>query len=75
MLEEYLPKSIVNNPVFCGIVSKGIHKLSEVDCLEFFSVMQSFIMMILRQWEKKRRGEAEEKKIAASLSSIVAKVK
>lgn len=52
MLEAYLPKLMVNNPVFCGIVSKGIHELSEVDCLEFFPVMQSFIMMILRQWEK-----------------------
>lgn len=52
MLEEYLPKSLANNSVFYGIISKGIHELSEEDCLEFFPVMQSFIMMILRQWEK-----------------------
>ena len=75
MLEEYLPKALVNNPVFYGIISKGIHELSEEDCLEFFPVMQSFIMMILRQWEKIRRDEEEEKKLAASLSSIATKVK
>lgn len=75
MLVDYLPKSLVNNPVFYGIVSKGIHELSEEDCLEFFPVMQSFIMMILRQWEKIRRDEEEEKKLSASLSSIAAKVK
>lgn len=75
MLAEYLPKSLVNNPVFYGIISKGIHELSEEDCLEFFPVMQSFIMMILRQWEKIRKDEEEEKKLAASLSSIAAKVK
>ena len=75
MIAQYLPKSLVNNPVFYGIISKGIHELSEEDCLEFFPVMQSFIMMILRQWEKIRRDEEEEKKLAISLSNIAAKVK
>ena len=75
MLAEYLPKSLENNPVFYGIISKGIHELSEEDCIEFFPVMQSFIMMILRQWEKIRRDEEEKKKLAASLSHIAAKVK
>lgn len=74
-LAEYLPKSLVNNPVFYGIISKGIHELSEEECLEFFPVMQSFIMMILRQWEKIRKDEEEEKKLAASLSKIATKVK
>ena len=75
MLADYLPKSLVNSPVFYGIVSKGIHELSEDECLEYFPVMQSFIMMILRQWEKIRRDEEEEKKLAASLSVIASKVK
>lgn len=74
-LAEYLPKSLVNNPVFYGIISKGIHELSEEECLEFFPVMQSFIMMIIRQWEKIRKDEEEENKLTASLSNIAAKVK
>lgn len=75
LLAEYLPKSLVNNPVFYGIISKGIHELSEKECLEFFPVMQSFIMMVLRQWEKIRRDEEEEKKLVASLSNIATKLK
>lgn len=56
--------------IFYGIVSKGIHELSEEDCIEYFPVMQSFIMMILGQWEKKRMDEEEEREIAISLSNI-----
>lgn len=75
MLVDYLPKALVNNPVFYGIISKGIHELSETDCLEYFPVMRSFIMMILRQWEKMRKDEEEEKQLAVSLGKIAAKIK
>lgn len=50
-------------------------EITEEDCIEYFPVMQSFIMMILRQWEKMRRDEEEEKKIAVSLSNIGTKIK
>ena len=75
LLADYLPKSLVKNTIFYGIISKGIHELSEDDCLKYFPVMQSFILMIFRQWEKMRRDEEEEKKLAVSLSNIAAKVK
>lgn len=74
MLSGYLPKSLVNNPVFYGIISKGIHELNEKECLEYFPVLQGFIMIVLRQWEKIRRDEEEEKKLAASLSVIASKI-
>lgn len=75
MLADYLPKALVNNTKFYGIVSKGIHELSEDECLEYFPVLQGFIMMILRQWEKMRRDEEEEKMLEASLNAIVSIVK
>lgn len=75
MLSDYLPKSLVHNEAFYGIVSKGIHELSEEDCIEYFPVMKSFIMMILRQWEKMRKDEEEERTLSAALGSIAAKVK
>lgn len=52
ILADYLPKLLVDNKVFYGIISKGIHELCEEECLDYFPVMQSFILMILRQWEK-----------------------
>ena len=75
MLSDYLPKSLVHNEAFYGIVSKGIHELSEEECIEYFPVMKSFIMMILRQWEKMRKDEEEEKQLSVALGSIVAKIK
>lgn len=75
MLGEYLPKLLVNNTAFYGIVSKGIHELTEEECLLYFPVMQRFIIMILRQWEKIRRDKEEEKILEDSLKNIVSKVK
>ncbi len=75
MLKDYLPKTFVNNTVFYGIISKGIHELSEDECIEFYPVMQAFIIMVFRQLEKIRRDEEDEKNMAVSLSKIAAKVK
>lgn len=75
MLSDYLPQTLVQNAVFYGIVSKGIHELSEDECIEYFPVMKSFIMMILRQWEKIRKDEDDERKLSAALGSIATKVK
>ena len=74
MLSGYLPKSLSNNTVFYGIVSKGIHELGEEECLEYFPIMQSFIMMVLRQWEKIRKDKEEETVLTASLNKIATKV-
>lgn len=75
MLSGYLPKSLSSNKVFYGIVSKGIHELSEEECLEYFPVMHSFILMVLRQWEKIRKDKEEEAALEASLNRIATKVK
>ena len=75
MLKDYLPKAFVNNTVFYGIISKGIHELSEDECIEFYPVMQAFIIMVFRQLEKIRRDEEDEKNMAVSLGKIAAKVK
>ena len=74
MLSDYLPKSLIGNTVFYGIISKGIHELTEEECLEYFPVMRGFIWLILRQWEQMRRDEEEEKSIQASLSKISGKI-
>ena len=75
MLSEYLPKVLTNNKVSYGIISKGIHELNEKECIDYFPIMQSLIIMILRQWEKMRRDEEEEKKISAKLSQIATEIK
>ena len=75
MLADYLPELLVKNAAFYGIVSKGIHELSEDDCMNYFPVMKSFIMMILRHREEKRRNEEEKRKLTAALSNIATEIK
>ncbi len=75
MLADYLPKSLVDNKAFYGIVSKGIHEMSEDDCLLYFPVMKDFIIKILRQWETIRKDEEDDKRINTALNKIVSNIK
>lgn len=75
LLANYLPKILVDNPVFYGIISKGIHELSEEDCIAYFPVMKNFILMTLEQWEKMRREAEREKEIKTELDKIAGTIK
>ena len=75
LLSDYLPKILVETPEFYGIVSKGIHELSENECIEYFPVMKKAILMILNEWEQKRKAAEEEADVKAELSKIASKKK
>ena len=75
MLKDYLPKMLVDNPVFYSIVSKGIHELSEEECTVFFPVLQEAIFMILRQWEQLRQEKEAKARLEASMSKIASTIK
>jgi len=74
LLKNYLPKIINDNCVFYGIVSKGIHELSEDECISYFPVLKEAIIMILRQWAQKKQEQEDAKKLSASLSKIATQV-
>lgn len=75
VLKGYLPSFIVENNSVYGILSKGIHELTEEDCLAYFDCMRQSIELILderlEQLEKKKKM-AEVKK---TISSIAGKIK
>ena len=75
MIKDELPETIVDNPVLYGIISKGVHELSEEECIEYFPVMKDSILLILNQWEKKRKEIATKKRLNASISKIASKIK
>lgn len=75
LLKDYLPEVLVENTVFYSIVSKGIHELSEEDCITYFPVLQEAIFMILRQWEQQRRENESRKRLTDSMSKIAGKIK
>ena len=64
-----------NNSTIYGIVSKGIHELSEEECLQYFPILRDSIFMILEKWEEERKRIETEKRLAASLSKISLEIK
>ena len=74
-LKGYLPDMFTNNSTIYGIVSKGIHELSEEECLQYFPILRDSIFMILEKWEEERKRIETEKRLAASLSKISSEIK
>lgn len=74
-LKGYLPSFIVENSSIYGILSKGIHELSEEECLTYFNCMRQSIELILderlEQLEKKKKIDEVKK----TLNSITSKIK
>ena len=75
MLEGYLPDILVKNATIYGILSKGIHELSEEECRKYFPVVKECIYQILGMWESERRKQADEVALNKALSSISSSIK
>lgn len=58
LLKDFLPDYLVENRNIYGILSKGIHSLSEDECLEYFPVLKIGIELILdEKLEKINKAE------------------
>lgn len=75
MLEGYLPEVLIKNTTIYGILSKGIHELSEEECLKYFPVVKECIYQILGMWENQRKKQADEAALNKALSTITASIK
>lgn len=64
LLERYLPEFLVQNRALYGVLSQGIHSLSEEQCLAAFPIVKTGIELILD--EKLAREEREAKTKAAT---------
>lgn len=72
MLSGHLPPFLVENHQLYGILSKGVHELSEQECLDAFPVVKVGIELILDEHivEKQRKDKIEAtRKALAALSS------
>lgn len=74
MLSAYLPAALTSNPTLYGILSKGIHELSENECIAYFPVVKECIYMILNEWEDMRKKEEQQRAINAALSKIATNI-
>ena len=71
LLRGFLPDLMTDNPKVYGIVSKGVHELSEQECLKYFPVIKDGIVIILDDLLskiEKSEAEAEYKKSLGQIS-------
>ena len=74
MLAGYLPEFLVENYKIYGILSKGVHELSEDECKEYFTVLRESIEMILDEKLERFKKEKRKKEIRAALNTITKKL-
>lgn len=75
MLENHLPDVMKDNKSLYGVLSKGIHELSEKECLLYFPVLRQVIELILDDFEYARQKEQKKKEAHNKLSAIVGEIK
>lgn len=57
LIKDYLPKMVVDNKAIYGIVSKGIHELSEEECIKYFShITRQHICYFAAVGRKEKKG-------------------
>ena len=68
--QKQLQEMLIQNTTIYGILSKGIHELSEEECRKYFPVVKECIYQILGMWESERRKQADEDALNKALSAI-----
>lgn len=74
-LRDYLPVFLVQNKIIYSVLSKGIHELSEEECLKIFPVVKVGIELILdekiNEYEKQEKIKATDR----SLNEVYKQIK
>ncbi|MNY52993.1 hypothetical protein D3C86_1887140 [compost metagenome] len=74
-LKNFLPELLVQNSILYSIVSKGIHELSEEECLEYFPVLREFMEYVLTDLQAKKETENKKQELAKKISEISNRLK
>ena len=70
-----LPGFLVENKSIYGILSRGVHELSEDECLTYFDVVKKGIELILDEKREKEEREKSRNALSASIAAIAGKIK
>lgn len=74
-LKNFLPELLVQNSVLYSIVSKGIHELSEEECLEYSPVLRELMEYILTDLQAKKETEKKKQELAKKIGEISNRLK
>ena len=69
-LSNYLPEYMVENRNAYGILSKGIHELSEDDCKAGYDILYNLIVLILEDEEERRKRDLRKKNISNAIHAL-----
>lgn len=75
LLSHFLPPTLVGNANIYSVLSKGIHELTEEECLGIFPLMKTFTELILDEKIAARQREEKTKLAATQLGEVVGKLK
>lgn len=76
LVKAYLPHTFTDNPTLYGIISSGIHSLSEEQCLAYFPPLRDCILLCLEEKLsdiKKQKMKESVKKSLSEISSTIVK--
>ena len=69
-LKNELPSFLSENVQIYGLLSVGIHELSEEECGGFYEVLRESIMLILDQEREQKERKAREEKVRKAVGAI-----
>lgn len=70
LLVDYLPKQIKEMDALYGVISKGVHELSEDECRKYFPALRLSIELILDEKIEEAVKKEKDIKVKESLSEI-----
>ncbi|VVN57731.1 hypothetical protein PS687_02786 [Pseudomonas fluorescens] len=70
LLKNYLPSFLVDHHKIYGVLSNGVHELSEDDCLEYFPLLKTSIELILDQKILEAQREQKTSDVSKFLSKF-----
>jgi hypothetical protein len=74
-LKNYLPPFMFEHKQWYGVVSKGLHELTEQECIDYFPIVREGIEIMVAQKADRLEREEKEKNAGASIQALSAKLK
>ncbi len=74
LLSDHLPVFLVENRSLYGILSKGVHDLTEEECLSFFPAVKVAIELILDDKLEQMERDRKVKKAKAAINTIASSI-
>jgi hypothetical protein len=74
-LAVHLPGFLVENKSLYSVLSKGLHDLSEDECLQFFSVTQLGIELILEERITTKEKNEKIEQVTQDIALLTQKIK